>query len=239
MRRISFHNEGEEHNFWQNYTDIMSGLLIVFIITSLFAYNKYKKHEELYNKHGITEANINDYVVNHELYEKFKEIQEAQKSLDSTYFKYNENYERLECAIDVQFKSNDSEIPDQKKDSLISAGKKLEEVVERFKSSRNVSFRISIEGRAAKYINDPLRNNNEKEYAAELSYKRARSLYLLWQKNNILKDTGNGEVLISGSGFEGKGRHPNIQGEEEKNKTFIIQIIPYATFTHHNDNTQH
>ena len=35
MSRLNFKNEGDEHNFWQNYTDLMSGFLVVFIITSL------------------------------------------------------------------------------------------------------------------------------------------------------------------------------------------------------------
>lgn len=37
----------------------------------------------------------------------------------------------------------------------------------------------------------------------------------------------NGEVFISGSGFGGQGRYSNTPGQEELNKTFIIQIIPY------------
>ena len=39
MRRLTFHNDGEEHNFWQNYTDLMSGFLIVFIIARLFIFS--------------------------------------------------------------------------------------------------------------------------------------------------------------------------------------------------------
>lgn len=47
MSRISFRDNGEEHNFWQNYTDLMSGLLIVFIIASIIAYNNFKEKEKL------------------------------------------------------------------------------------------------------------------------------------------------------------------------------------------------
>ena len=64
MSRISFREDGEEHNFWQNYTDLMSGFLIVFIITSLVAYGSYKVYVDLYHNKGITENNINDIVVN-------------------------------------------------------------------------------------------------------------------------------------------------------------------------------
>ena len=66
MSRLSFREEGEEHNFWQNYTDLMSGFLIVFIIASLVAYGSYKIYVDLYLDKGITECNINDIVVNAE-----------------------------------------------------------------------------------------------------------------------------------------------------------------------------
>ena len=41
MNRLNLKNKGEEHNFWQNYTDLMAGLLIVFIITSLVVWYNY------------------------------------------------------------------------------------------------------------------------------------------------------------------------------------------------------
>ena len=66
MSRIKFRETGEEHNFWQNYTDLMSGFLIVFIIASLVAYGSYKVYVDLYHSKGITEGNINDIVVNAE-----------------------------------------------------------------------------------------------------------------------------------------------------------------------------
>ena len=72
MKKIKFRENGEEHNFWQNYTDLMSGFLIVFIIASLVAYNKYKGYVELYYGVGVTEANINDIVVNAKLYKKLR-----------------------------------------------------------------------------------------------------------------------------------------------------------------------
>ena len=43
MSRLNLKNEGDEHNFWQNYTDLMSGFLVVFIITSLVAWYGYIK----------------------------------------------------------------------------------------------------------------------------------------------------------------------------------------------------
>ena len=109
MKRLNLHNDGEEHNFWQNYTDLMSGFLIVFIVASLVAYSSYKIYVDLYHEKGITEANVNDIIINAELYEKIRDFQDAQKALKSKYFQYNEQYKRFECKIDVQFTSNDFE----------------------------------------------------------------------------------------------------------------------------------
>ena len=77
MRRLNLHKDGEEHNFWQNYTDLMSGFLIVFIIASLVAYSSYKIYVDLYHEKGITEANVNDIIINAELYEKIRQFQDA------------------------------------------------------------------------------------------------------------------------------------------------------------------
>ena len=210
MSRISFREDGEEHNFWQNYTDLMSGFLIVFIITSLVAYGSYKVYVDLYHNKGITEKNINDIVVNAELYKKIREFQEAQKSINRKYFKYNEKYQRL-----------------------IEAGKEVEDIIEKFKESANVSFKVVIEGRAARSHDNPHPNNAQKAYAASLSYNRARNLHLFWKSRGLLRniESENGEVFISGSGFEGKGRYTGYgPNGEDRNKTFIIQIIPYITY---------
>ena len=58
----------------------MSGFLIVFIIASLVAYSSYKIYVDLYHQKGITEANINDIIINADLYKKIRDFQDAQKS---------------------------------------------------------------------------------------------------------------------------------------------------------------
>lgn len=232
MSRISFRDNGEEHNFWQNYTDLMSGFLIVFIITSLVAYGSYKVYVDLYHDKGITENNINDIVVNAELYKKIREFQEAQKSISRKYFRYNEKYQRFECTVDVVFVSESPDIPSEFFNQLEQAGKEIEEIINNFKESTNVSFKVVIEGRAAKKHNlNPTKAQSD--YAARLSYERARNLHLFWKAKGILKDVEkqNGEVFISGSGYEGKGRYTGYgPNGEDRNKTFIIQIIPYITY---------
>ena len=81
--KIQFHNSGgESHNFWQNYTDIMSGLMIVFLLASL------------------------GYIVTHDEEQQIKAINEAYKELSdsSKYFKYSEKYNLFECLVDVRFR---------------------------------------------------------------------------------------------------------------------------------------
>lgn len=232
MSRISFRDNGEEHNFWQNYTDLMSGFLIVFIITSLIAYGSYKVYVDLYHTKGITEANINDIVINAELYKKIREFQDAQKSISRKYFKYNEKYQRFECTVDVAFQRDSFNIKKEYHIDLIEAGKEIENIIDQFKESANVSFKVVIEGRAAQEHNtNP--SDAQKSYAAGLSFKRAYSLYSFWKEKRLLKniEEQNGEIFISGSGYGGKGRYKGFgPNGEDKNKTFIIQIIPYITY---------
>ena len=108
-------------------------------------------------------------------------------------------------------------------------------ILSKFKESVNISFKIIIEGRAARHLNKGSKAENQAADQAvwktmEIrSYERALSLYNLWKKNDIISsiESMKGEVFISGSGFGGQGRYPNTPGQEELNKTFIIQIIPY------------
>lgn len=233
MSRISFRDNGEEHNFWQNYTDLMSGFLIVFIISSLVAYGSYKVYVDLYHNAGVTESNIHDIVVNAELYKKIKEFQDAQDSLKQKYFKYNKKYKRFECTVDVRFLPNSPVIPTQNYAQLVEAGKEIEKIISNFQNSTNISFKVIIEGRAARSHNDPNPNEASRAYAARLSYERARNLHLFWKKRGLLTniENENGEVYISGSGFDGKGRYTGYgKNGEDRNKTFIIQIIPYITY---------
>ena len=235
MSRLSFRNEGEEHNFWQNYTDLMTGFLIVFIVASLVAYTSYMRYVDLYHRAGVTEANIHDIYVNAELAKKIKEFQEAQKSLDNKYFSYNDTYNRFECKLDVMFAPDDSNLPEDSKKDLIEAGHVLEDILIKFSKSTNIAFKIIIEGRAARPHDIPFEKipKTRLKHVENLSYRRARNLYEFWNTNNILTNVEslNGEVFISGSGFEGQGRYTGYgENGEDKNKTFIIQIIPYIQY---------
>ena len=257
MSRLTFHKGGEEHNFWQNYTDLMSGFLIVFIIASLVAYSSYKIYVDLYHKKGITETNIHDIVINAELYKKIREFQEAEKSLNNEYFQYNSDYNRFECKIDVQFTANDFQnIKPEYIEPLKEAGKYLETLITNFSDSTEVKFKVIVEGRLANDLRDQGANwvtpENTRRWNEGLvnSYKRASTVVELWRKNGIMMnllyhDSAKtaarvdmdhkyaGELFISGAGYGGQHRYkfsPEDPEGEDRNKTFIIQIIPYISF---------
>ena len=230
MSKVNFKNEGEEHNFWQNYTDLMSGFLIVFIITSIVAWYGYIKVT------GAIGGDSGNIKVTIEQSRMIREFHEAQKSLNSKYFHYNEEYQRFESKSDIMFAPNLAKIPMDKESDFIKAGEELvNTILSKFEKSDNISFKIIIEGRAARHLDQGSAKKNreadEKVWQTmEIrSYERALSLYNLWKRNGIIRsiENMNGEVFISGSGFGGQGRYPNKPGQEERNKTFIIQIIPY------------
>ena len=231
MSRINFRDEGEEHNFWQNYTDLISGFLIVFIITSLVAWYGYIRIT------GAIGGDGGNIKVTIEQSRMIREFNEAQKSLESEYFHYNEQYHRFECKSDIMFAPNLAYIPKDKEEVFVKAGKELvEKILTKFEKSVNISFKIIIEGRAARHLNKGSKEKNIEADKASWhimeirSYERALSLYNLWKKNGIIKsiEEMNGEVFISGSGFGGQGRYSGYGPDgEDRNKTFIIQIIPY------------
>ena len=130
MSKLNFKNEGDEHNFWQNYTDLMSGFLVVFIITSLVAWYGYIKVT------GAIGGDGGSIKVTIEQSRMIREFNEAQKSLVSEYFHYNEQYQRFECKSDIMFEPNLANIPADKEEIFIEAGKELvNKILSKFKES--------------------------------------------------------------------------------------------------------
>lgn len=119
------------------------------------------------------------------------------------------------------------QISADKEEIFIEAGKELvNKILSKFKESVNISFKIIIEGRAARHLNKGSKEANEAAdravwHTMEIrSYERALSLYNLWNQNGIIKSIQemNGEVFISGSGFGGQGRYPNTCAKKNSTK---------------------
>ena len=196
---MSFKSQGVTHNFWQNYTDLISGLMIIFLVASV------------------------GYIVTKDEESKIKAIIKAQKELGekSKYFRYNDQYQRFECKIDVKFKAYEqyhnvavcSTIDNVYYKDLINAGKELKEFIKDHKSE-NIDFEILIDGRVAA--------NTSTDINYDLSYQRAKALYLLW-KNNGVFDNKKDNIHFAGSGAGGVGKYGG-----DKDRTFIVHIIPYV-----------
>lgn len=196
---------GEMHNFWQNYTDLMSGLMIIFLIASV------------------------GYVVSKDDSRKIKAIISAQKELadNSKYFSYNENYNRFECTIDVNFiayskdEKESSVIPVQDRSELINAGRELRNFIDEQRAKYDgIDFEIIIDGRAQEGKKKGIIRKSTLQKINELSYLRALSLYSLWEENKLFNNKID-NIHAAGSGFGGVGRTPG------QNRTFIISIIPF------------
>lgn len=194
---------GEMHNFWQNYTDLMSGLMIIFLIASV------------------------GYVVSKDDSRKIKAIIGAQKELAdrSEFFTYNEKYNRFECTIDVKFPAYSevhnlykaSKIPDNNRKDLINAGKELRSFIDQQREKYDgIDFEILIDGRAAGIYQSGT-------FAPQLSFLRAHSLYELWKEKGLFDNTKD-NIHSAGSGYGGVGRYP---ASDDRNRTFIISIIPF------------
>ena len=70
--------------------------------------------------------------------------------------------------------------------------------------------------------------NPDLQYPYMLSYKRALAVYNFWRRDGIDLRKYNAEVLICGSGFNGRNRDTQ---NEDNNKRFVIQILPKVAST--------
>jgi hypothetical protein len=221
MKKL-FQKPEEEFNLWQSFTDLMFGLLAIFIVVSLVGFVKL----DIIKK--ITENE--EILVSLENYNKIQAINDALEKLSySDYFEYNKKFKRIEYEKDINFTSGKFDIPKENKKDLVNAGLELVKLLKKWKTSQRVGFKIIIEGRAANSHTSPMNPKNEEMKL--LSYRRALSLYKLWDDEDIIESLNKNprvEIQVSGSGLEGKGRYKGLgENGEDRNKRFIIQIVPY------------
>lgn len=197
----------KESYFWTSFSDLMTSMffvmLVLFILTIALLH---RKMVEIEKERKATQAQI----------DKIKEIEEAVKKIDSTYFDYNKVHKKHIMKIMVNFPSGVSDINvlnSLTQDTLINAGRSIQDTLHKINQEYpKIQYLLVIEGQASK-------DNYTRNY--ELSYERALALSRLWNSNNI--DFGsNCEVLISGSGIGGSMR----EKEEHLNQRFLIHIVP-------------
>lgn len=214
----------KESFFWTSYSDLMTSMffimLVLFVVTVALLHKEMVKigeeREAMRIERDVTLAQIN----------KIKEIQEATKTIDTTYFRFDENFKRHTLRnIEVSFKTYSSDIKDIPKDvrkTLAEAGKAIREsLLQAQKDNPDAKFLLIVEGQTS---NDGYVRNYE------LSYERALSLVKFWSSQKIYFDEAGGihncEVIISGSGKSSKFRELPDNKDNTKNQRFVIHIIP-------------
>lgn len=211
MGRIKFRTEGEQHNFWQNYTDLIMGFMIVFIIAALSGLYAGKGNS---NTVEARTAENEEQKVSEDEYNAIKRLKEAQEAIsDTEVFIYNKKHQWFELKSDYLFDAESSKIKDEYKKGVEDLLRQINErVVEPYKDLLKIT--IVFDGRAAKG-----EKSNNYEYARTLSLSRANSIREVWEGINP-----NFKTLCVGSGFDGEGRYKD--GNEDNNKTVVIRVIP-------------
>ena len=218
---------GNKQDFWPSYVDLMTNLFAVMLVLFVVAFFFFKKQYE------TTESVIEELTVARDsaLYkaeelEKILQLDTLFRDLSkSDVLRYNEdNHTFVAKAFEGKeiFGQEDTIIIQQYLPDVDTVGKQLDALLQRLNSNKNFSYLLVIEGYSA---NDPRRPmDQDREYNYNLSFKRAHALYERWLKHDQLDlRKYNTEILICGSGLNGKNRDARI---EANNKRFVIQIIP-------------
>lgn len=227
-------------SFWPSYVDIMTTLFAITLILFAVSFSRFKiKEQQL-------QLLVNEY-------EDIINVYSTVSSIDETkYFGYNEQYLKHLFTVDVEYQQKEYRIDrlkldqvdkaaaDNKRDSIIHAGRIVKETIEKLENSdsnkNNIKFLVVIEGQSSRvrYAIDDYHNNYT------LSYLRAQFLNEFWKENGIdLASIPKCELIISGSGEDGVPRvippvaNPNTPdemrswiAEESKNQRFLIHIVP-------------
>ncbi len=190
--------------FWVSFSDLMTSLffvmMVLFVVT--IGYLQYQKK--------ATEEQL----------KKIEEIQAAVQQLPEEYFAYQPEYKRFKLNKEIEFKRGIAEIDTSYNKYLIEVGNSIQNLVNSLHSNKkfedfDIKYQIVIEGMASK---------DNYAYNFELSYRRALSLYRLWNEKGISFNPAICEIQIAGSGTDGVREHSGI--DENKNQQFLIHIIP-------------
>lgn len=223
----------KESFFWISYSDLMTSLFfIMLVLFVLSTVGMYMSEQAAIKEKKATEKQL----------DKIREIQEAVQQLPREYFEEDVKNHRWSLRREFTPKFNDRDDDIYKlndTEKLIEVGQSLLGVINRLnrlkeRSNMDISYLVVIEGMASR---DNYFDNDG------LSYRRALSLYYLWQKNDISFEDSQCEVQIAGSGVRGirpfnteyydalkrgstmADNYFDYQ-EEKKNQCIIIQIIP-------------
>jgi len=216
-------NSGNKKSlFWTSYSDLMTSLffamLVLFVVVVVAMGTVNKQLKDALNRAEITIEQQNQVL---KLQEQFQTL------AGSTSLDYDEEkrmfYAKDFVGIEI-FKPNEAEIKQEFLSKVDEVGSDIKNIIDSLnRRSSRFKYQLVIEGTAAiPYKEKIAKTFNPNNYEMFLlSYRRALALYKRWEYLNFPKS--NTEVIIAGSGFNGKNRDDII---EENNKRFVIQIIP-------------
>ena len=226
-----FGKKKKETNYWMSYADLLTGLAIIFIIISIMLGGRLTE----------CQGDLKDYT---KRYSADSAQVAALKILDNTFselenqtelFKYDKKNKIYKLEVTSQFGGNCSiKLKDSTKTKrqLIAAGDALQKFVENMYKKTQINLVIVIEGRAAKHLDGKNMKQNLEwnkrgaKMAKKCSLERAKYLFDLWNTTTELNNLDFIDLSIAGKGFGGKGRYPYKGKLEEKNKNFVVKIIP-------------
>lgn len=199
-----------ENHFWSSYSDLMTSMFFIMLMLFILAIVGLKREQK-----GL--------VVKAAAYDKIMEMQKTFAEIDTTYFQYREDYKKHVLKLAVQYHTGQYDIntltDNRVKGELLQAGKRIVEIIGKFKAEENINYLVIIEGQASAdgYNSGDFSNNNV------LSYQRALKLKEYWKNNGIdLDKMANCELIVAGSGEGGMPR----EKVQMKNQRFLIHIIP-------------
>ncbi|MDD5792906.1 MAG: hypothetical protein PUD22_10015 [Erysipelotrichaceae bacterium] len=209
--------------FWASYADLMTSLFFIMLIlfaAALVTLNN-AKEEALKTKEDAIERSQELQA----LIDKANEINNATRELDtkhSHYFQYYPEFKKHKLGVNVNFPVGSASmdiVPDETKAELVKVGKILQEFIAKTtQSNPQIQYLLIIEGQASL---------DSSMFNYELSYQRALSLKQFWERNNVVFNDKNCEVLICGSG-DGRLSGTGLMRERKEvlNQRFLIHILP-------------
>lgn len=183
---------------------------------------------ELKKKNNLLNTQMGEYKTSEEQYNRIVAIQKMFKSLtEGKTLEYRASQRTFVAkAFEDReiFKANTSDFDfnNISRQEILQVGRDLEGILKSLsKNTPGCNYQLVIEGTTA--------NTYDKKYKADyaggykLSYERALALYQFWRDREIDLRKYNTEILICGSGMNGKNRD---KANEDNNKRIVIQIIP-------------